>query len=235
MAILYAHGGAPRVTHHRLLANESLNLNIDMYTEGAYLLDPFYCHFMKQKQDGVYSLQQMAPDGFKESEYFNVYYRNANQEDEVCFLFTINDSLSGSISIGRSSTTNPNPFSAEEIQRLEERLPIVKLIYSQWAEHSTQDSASTLVSHLDNALQNFGTSLLTPKECEILQFTLHGYSLKSIAEKLDNSQETIKHHRKNIYTKLDISSQAELFHLFISSLRSMPASSSADPLKTYSA
>ncbi len=234
MAIIYAHGHSPQVTHHRLLANENPKIQINQYTEAAYLLDPFYCHFMDTQEDGVYSLHQIAPDAFKDSEYFNQYYRNANLEDEICFLFRINDSLSGSISIGRSSTLGLQAFTPEELSALSDRLSIVKLIYSQWAERNTQDTPPTLVSHLDNALNNFGSSLLTPKECEILQLVLHGYSPKSIAEKLDNSQETIKHHRKKIYTKLDVSTQAELFHLFISSLRNMPTNTgNIDPLELY--
>ncbi len=234
MAIIYAHGHSPQVTHHRLLANENPKIQINQYTEAAYLLDPFYCHFMDTQEDGVYSLHQIAPDAFKDSEYFNQYYRNAKLEDEICFLFRINDSLSGSISIGRSSTLGLQAFTPEELSALSDRLSIVKLIYSQWAERNTQDTPPTLVSHLDNALNNFGSSLLTPKECEILQLVLHGYSPKSIAEKLDNSQETIKHHRKKIYTKLDVSTQAELFHLFISSLRNMPTNTgNIDPLELY--
>jgi DNA-binding CsgD family transcriptional regulator len=234
MAIIYAHGHSPQVTHHRLLANENPKIQINQYTEAAYLLDPFYCHFMDTQEDGVYCLNKVTPDGFKDSEYFNQYYRNAKLEDEICFLFSINDSLSGSISIGRSSTLDLQAFSPEELNALSDRLSIVKLIYSQWAERNTQDTPPTLVSHLDNALHNFGSSLLTPKECEILQLVLHGYSPKSIAEKLDNSQETIKHHRKKIYTKLDVSTQAELFHLFISSLRNMPTGrKNIDPLEIY--
>jgi DNA-binding CsgD family transcriptional regulator len=234
MTILYAHGHSPQVTHHRLLANENPKIQIDQYTEAAYLLDPFYCQFMDTKEDGVYSLHQITPDGFRESEYFNQYYRNAKLVDEICFFFSINESLHASISIGRSSTLDLQAFTPEELNALSDRLSIVKLIYSQWAERNTQDTPPTLVSHLDNALNNFGSSLLTPKECEILQLVLHGYSPKSIAEKLDNSQETIKHHRKKIYTKLDVSTQAELFHLFISSLRNMPTGrKNIDPLEIY--
>ena len=62
---------------------------------------------------------------------------------------------------------------------------------------------------------------------------LRGYSLKSIAQRLQNSDETIKHHRKNIYAKLDISTQAELFYLFIDSLRSSTLESDKDPLIAY--
>nr|WP_272873579.1 helix-turn-helix transcriptional regulator [Aliamphritea spongicola] len=74
---------------------------------------------------------------------------------------------------------------------------------------------------------------MTQRETQVLQLILRGYAVKFIAQKLDISPETIKHHRKNIYAKLDISSQAEMFHLFIDSLRMMRADSPADPLAEY--
>ncbi|RLA01214.1 MAG: hypothetical protein DRQ47_08390 [Gammaproteobacteria bacterium] len=66
-----------------------------------------------------------------------------------------------------------------------------------------------------------------------MQLILRGHALKYVAIKLDNSLETIKYHRNNIYSKLDISSQAELFHLFISSLRAAPENFDSDPLASY--
>ena len=67
----------------------------------------------------------------------------------------------------------------------------------------------------------------------VLNLLLRGHSIKSIAERLKNSLETIKHHRKNIYSKLDVSTQAELFHLFIDSLRSSSLDPERDPLIVY--
>lgn len=43
---------------------------------------------------------------------------------------------------------------------------------------------------------------------------LSGFSNKEIAGKLSLSTETVKVHRRNIYTKLNIKSQSELFARF---------------------
>ena len=75
--------------------------------------------------------------------------------------------------------------------------------------------------------------MLTQRETQILQLVLRGYAVKYIAQKLEISPETIKHHRKNIYAKLDINSQAEMFHLFIDSLRMVTPDSPPDPLTNY--
>ncbi|MCY1250836.1 Bacterial regulatory protein, luxR family [compost metagenome] len=51
------------------------------------------------------------------------------------------------------------------------------------------------------------------REAEVIRLMLKGHSTKSIARHLGNSPETVKVHRKRIYSKLKISSQGELFSL----------------------
>ena len=86
---------------------------------------------------------------------------------------------------------------------------------------------------LDSALKHFGTAYLTERESQVVHLFLHGHSTKSIAERLGISPETVKLHRKNSYAKLDVSSQAELFYLFIDSLASLTNYSGGDPLVGY--
>lgn len=57
---------------------------------------------------------------------------------------------------------------------------------------------------------------LTPRECEVVELILEGKGSPQIAESLFISLGTVKNHRKNIYQKLDIRSQAELFNLLMS-------------------
>ena len=63
---------------------------------------------------------------------------------------------------------------------------------------------------------------------------ISGYSSALTAQRLSTTEGTIKIHRKNIYRKLEIGSQAELFSLFINCIPfAMPEAASVDPLKTY--
>ena len=73
------------------------------------------------------------------------------------------------------------------------------------------------------AAENFGRDVLTPRECEVVKLVLRGYSTKSISQSLGISPGTVKVHRENIYAKLDVSTQAELFNLFIRSVSAGPA------------
>ena len=67
----------------------------------------------------------------------------------------------------------------------------------------------------------------------MIELALLGNSTRLVADKLGISAETVKLHRKHAYAKLDISSQAELFLLFVDALASHTGDSGADPLTSY--
>lgn len=56
-------------------------------------------------------------------------------------------------------------------------------------------------------------SVLTARELDVVRLILSGHSNKEAAAKLALSAETVKVHRRNVYRKLDVNSQSELFSL----------------------
>ena len=62
---------------------------------------------------------------------------------------------------------------------------------------------------------------------------LRGYSSQASAEKLGIAIETLRRHRKSIYRKLDVNSQADLFSLFIATLPYLDEAGVSDPLAVY--
>ncbi|WP_173179390.1 response regulator transcription factor, partial [Pseudomonas tohonis] len=64
----------------------------------------------------------------------------------------------------------------------------------------------------------FARELLTPRECKVVQLLLQGYSSSEIAQQLRITRGTVKVHRRNLYDKLEIGTQAELFGLFVREL-----------------
>jgi DNA-binding CsgD family transcriptional regulator len=68
------------------------------------------------------------------------------------------------------------------------------------------------------AFDSFGRDLLSARECEVTQLVLQGHSSLSISLHLDISLTTVKSHRKNAYSKLNISTQSELLAIFLKSL-----------------
>ena len=67
----------------------------------------------------------------------------------------------------------------------------------------------------DEAVEAFAQPGLTGRERQIVEMILAGYATIDIARDLDIGVGTVKNHRKRLYGKLGISSERELFSLFI--------------------
>ena len=137
------------------------------------------------------------------------------------------------------SQITDNAFDPKTGNLIRTRLPsVINELDAQalaFAQHMKTISQDKLPLHkmMAEVLELFGTSVLTSRETHVVHLILKGYSAKSIAEHLVISINTVKLHRKNAYAKLDISSQSELFHLFIDSLSCIDESCTRDPLVTY--
>lgn len=70
------------------------------------------------------------------------------------------------------------------------------------------------MDRFEQVAQTGGRTPLTSREMEVAMLTLSGFSTRAIAEKLVISFETVRAHKKHIYTKLNVKSQSELFALF---------------------
>ncbi len=71
----------------------------------------------------------------------------------------------------------------------------------------------------DTSIQIFGEKHdLTPREQEIVALVFRGYPNDLIAGKLGVSSGTVRNHRHRLYYKLDITTERELFNMFISHL-----------------
>lgn len=70
--------------------------------------------------------------------------------------------------------------------------------------------ARKVIHHFSPKKQSNLNEILTPKEKEIVNYLVEGFSYKQISEQLNNSIETIRHHIKNIYKKLHVNSKTEV-------------------------
>lgn len=217
---LYSNHG--KASQHELLK---------LYLEAAYLLDPFVLQFRRKLGDQVLSLDEVAPDDFKQSEYFAKFFRDMGLRDECGMILHFDARTALFFSMG-----NELSGASAKPERLKKAYPIVSsLARRHWTNLSPDntDGAGRLGAHLQAAFDAFGTSVLSPREGEIVRMILKGHSSKSIARAFDNSPETIKVHRKRIYTKLGVASQGELLSIFLEALSNMPATATCDPLEFY--
>jgi DNA-binding CsgD family transcriptional regulator len=204
---------------------------LKVYTKVAYVLDPFYIRFKRGLEDEVLELGDFAPDGFTDSEYFKMFYSALGLESECGLLVCIDDLAALFFSFGTLD-------SSRELQtgRLLSAMPILaSMARRHWPTLRPDriEGFGRRAAFLEQAFQNFGSSVLSPREADIARLIMKGYSTKALAQVFGNSPETIKVHRRRLYAKLKIESQGELLGLFIESLATTPATSTGDPLEYY--
>ena len=66
-------------------------------------------------------------------------------------------------------------------------------------------------NYIEACLQKFAKSRLTDRENQVLLLVVRGYSSKQIAYALKIASQTEKVHRRNVYSKLGVRSQGQLF------------------------
>lgn len=228
---LFKKGKRPRHLFDNLRPNDEVR-TIRPYFDGPYLLDPFFELSTTGAKDGVYQLRDIAPDEFEDSEYFKTYFRRTRIEQEIGLLIRLDDDTHMLVSFGSREGENAVPAMAA----LTELLPLVSALcrkhWEVWLSREP-DGAATFAASLDSAFKNFGKSLLTDREREVMMLLLKGHSGKSMARVLNISPETIKIHRRNLYNKVDVGTQSELFSVFLESLATIPIGSDDDPLERY--
>ncbi|WP_347266205.1 LuxR C-terminal-related transcriptional regulator [Paracoccus sp. (in: a-proteobacteria)] len=182
------------------------------YQEGPYLLDPFCLSALRPVPPGLYRLKTLAPDRFYQGEYFRTYYQRTEIAEEIGYFAQ----MPGDCHVVLSLMREERVFSQPEFRRLAALAPLVTaLMRRQWAGLA-QDFAACDSDRPEPA----GEALerLTPREREIVAYVLKGYSAEATGQALGIATGTVRIHRRNIYAKLGISSQRELFARFLASM-----------------
>ena len=208
---------APRQLYSNL-DDEATRRTIGPYLSFAYLLDPFYGLFKADIGTSVVSLDDCAPDDFRSTEYYRMFYSDTGLRDEVTIFVAAAPGTSIVLSLGQRAFRRPRAPGA--CDRLKSLLPVIAaLCIKHWPD----------LSGLPPALGADGPNFdrldmpkLSTREAEVVRLMLKGHSTKSMARLLGNSPETVKVHRKRIYSKLGICSQGELFSRFMGRLEAVP-------------
>ena len=200
---------------------------VDDYLKGPYLLDPFFKACGRNVDSGLYRLRDIAPDRFYQSEYYRSYYIQTGLAEEICYTFYLLNGVAVVISLMRSGDSSR--FSAREFRLLGSVAPIViSLAQRHWKDlhNSFEFEPSTLESGeqhkiIENTVSALFSPRITPRETQVVAQVLEGHSSESIARRLGISVGTVRIHRRNIYGKLQISSQQELFSIFFQKIKTV--------------
>lgn len=213
VAILFGQG-RPRVFAESAYEGGGSDPLYHSYLNGLYLLDPFYIANRENPCSALVRLLDIAPECFEQTDYYRLYFTHNVVADEVQFNAQLDAERTLCLSLGSRCR-----FSPEQIVLLELIRPwVLALMRQRMAfEPEPVESAADLQaseSRLEATMQRLGGTL-TSREVDVVRLMLAGCSNKEVARKLDISSETVKVHRRHLYSKLNIKSQPELFALFM--------------------
>ena len=229
----------PEIVRHDTLKTVRQQ-QINDYKNVFYLTDPFYLAIERATEQQAISLRDVVDqDDFANSEFFLRHYIETNLIDEMCYCMS--DGQGGHILLSFARSADVGRYSDEELDLAKVLAPIVfATLASSWRHLAdpklfVPPSPEEVKLHddLKRARDNFGRSVLTDREFEVVQMMLRGYAIDMIAQRLKMAEGTAKVHRRNIYAKLDIGSMAELFSLFIDVVGEVNVGLDADPLVQY--
>ena len=209
---------SPDVLHHTLDAAGRRHY-LDRYLAGPYLLDPLYQLALDAERPDVCRFRVKQPDRFRSSEYYRQYCDRTHLLDEMDYFVGVSPGTTVTLVVGRRTRR----FSRSEIDRLTTITPLVaESLQTLWRMSETNTPASVtdegVHRRLTECFDQFGRGVLTGREREISQLLLRGHSSKSIARELGIAPGTVMVHKRNLFSKLGITSQYQLFSLFIEGL-----------------
>jgi DNA-binding CsgD family transcriptional regulator len=217
VVLRFSDGAKPQILNESPMPDGGTDLLFQDYLNGLYLFDPFYLACRDGLPSGLYLLDDVASENFKSTDYYQLYFQRNIVADEVHFNYAMENGDTLCFSIG-----NEEKFTHGEIAHLTIICPwVVALMKQRW--HIVESTAAPAVSTLKAAgwhavvghsIEQLRDIKLTARELEISQLLLSGFAVKSIADKLDISVETVRAHKKHVYSKLQINSQSELFAVF---------------------
>ncbi|GGB33155.1 helix-turn-helix transcriptional regulator [Oceanisphaera marina] len=202
------------------------DLLFQQYLNGIYADDPFYRALGLGLSEGVYSLRTLVAELGMGPDYMAGFYQATGWQEELGLVVSLHKGQWLTLFLGRMAAL---PFSANEQTRLRHLLPVLGALCRQhWPlgcevmALSPPDPAppeqNRMRSQVDMALASFGLARLTRREQQVAVLLIQGRDNETIAQQLGIGVGTVKNHRKHLYGKLHIDSQAALFARFLNHL-----------------
>jgi DNA-binding CsgD family transcriptional regulator len=208
----------PEVVHHTLEPAGQEHY-VERYLAGPYLLDPLYLLALQDEKPTLCRFRDQLPDRFHSSPYYRQYCEQTHLQDEMDYLATVSEETTLALVVGRRSST----FRQAELRHLHVIEPTIRAaIVRIWQFYSGDKQAGSrddaVHRRLTECFDQFGANVLTDRERQISQLLLRGHSSKAAARLLEIAPGTVMVHKRNLFAKLGISSQYELFSLYIDAL-----------------
>lgn len=210
-------GAGHLFTHGRMRVEEAQQL-ADDYVKHFHQQDPNYAQVSdvsEGSEDGLIPLNVEAPsDHVYQNHFFD-------RHDLIDKASTVGRVEQGSVYCNFYRMGRSGPYSEKDWQRLESILPLITTLISthhrmlQLSPANVQRPYRNARSLVHNIISKNVSpfSQLTPREREVCERILLGYTSVGIGLDLNIAQSSVVTYRRRAYEKLDISTQNELFTL----------------------
>lgn len=220
--VILSHDAAPLVIHSEL----SDEVEPIAFERSPYIFDPPYQRLLSGTLPATCRLRDLMPQGFEDSEFYRYYYSHVETFDD--YLFNIPVSERSICQVAMTRVGADAAFSDEECASFDAVQPVVYRVVSRHTASRRRElnvahrNANTFHRHLNQVLDEFGSSLLTERERDVVRLSLRGYSDSLAADRLNISTSTLRNHKKSIYRKFGVSSQGQVFGLLLEALALNP-------------
>jgi DNA-binding CsgD family transcriptional regulator len=222
---LFRFNRAPILIHNGY--NKSVpEKTLNAYVRGGYLLDPFYVACINNHPAGLWRMSDLAPDSFFASGFSIskdlhpcVSSEHGTLIEEIGFIIPVQPRVAIVYSLMRNLRNGA--FLSNEMKALETLAPVINSLLELHCRLKHGDfyaGPESTDARSEDAFMHILQGQLTETQRYIAKLILQGHSNTSIAAVLNISEGTVKVHKHNIYQRLDISTNAELFRRFISYL-----------------
>lgn len=227
--VLEIQSRAPVLLYESGIPQQKYESLINRYFAAGYMLDPMCLAVKSGIVQGFYHLSEACPDDFFSSEYYKNYYLGNGVKEDCFYVIDLDPVTKLTLCFFQGKTGETFDYLQLEFLRSVE--PLVRsLVLLHWqgqpailseqqgpCEAFDVQEQGISRDHISEAFKPFGNGALTEREKDVAHLILCGHSTKSAANTLKVGLETIRMHRKNLYAKLQINTQAELFALFLKS------------------
>lgn len=209
---------------------------LERYITSTYVLNPVYNAYLCGLKSGVMRIKELVPDAYFDSSVYKnleihmhddeeLGYRTpgwpAGMEELIVAIATPEGALA-EFSLSRlASSGGYSDACIADLRRVE---PLIGAIFRRYWQHASRGRTEEPGGvSLNKLFGEFGKDMLSPREREVAQLILKGHSSESISGNLAISIATVKTHRQNLYAKLGVSTQQELFSTFLQSMHKRQA------------
>ncbi|WP_211188363.1 helix-turn-helix transcriptional regulator [Gordonia asplenii] len=209
----------PLLIHDGYSASVSRNA-LSSYLKGGYLLDPFYVACTSDVGDGLWRMADVAPDEFFVSDFAASHEvhpcisdESGTLIEEIGYVVTLADGWRATYSLMRNRCGEQ--FSDDQFAGLTALAPLLSAAIRRHVELVSATSSERRPGEIESVLQRAFCDRLTAAQFRVVNLILRGHSSQSVAKELHITEGTAKLHRHNAYQRLGVTSQAELFRMFI--------------------